>query len=118
MVALDKKFVIELKIDILQSRYNATKLVNKELILLYFGIGKKIKLKTKQLAWGSKVLEQISKELQNELPGLKGFSATNLQRMSLVYEFWNANKSIYPTLSGKFQDANNDSILISPTLSD
>lgn len=88
MKNLDKNFIVELKSAILKSRYNAARLVNRELIVLYFNIGAKISIQTKKQAWGSKVLEQISNELQNELPGLKGFSASNLRKMTLFYNFW------------------------------
>jgi predicted nuclease of restriction endonuclease-like (RecB) superfamily len=114
MDTLDKSFIKELKSAILQSRYHAARVVNKELISLYFNIGKKVKIKTIEQAWGSKVLEQISTELQNELPGLKGFSATNIKRMSSFFEFWQSHFSISPTLSDQFGHEN---IEISPTMS-
>ena len=103
METLDKSFIKELKTAFLQSRYHAARVVNKELISLYFNIGKKISTKTNELAWGSKVLEQISKELQNELPGLKGFSAGNLKKMKGFAEFWFGYLSIGSTVSGEIQ---------------
>ena len=117
MNKLDKDFINELKSTILQSRYIAARIVNKELISLYFSIGKKISARTISMAWGSKVLGQISKELQSELPGLKGFSATNLKRMTLVYDFWEGKISISPTLSGQLQLKENQDNTISPTVS-
>ncbi len=117
MDKLDKGFIKDLKSAILQSRYIAARIVNKELIVLYYGIGKKINTKIKEQNWGSKVLEQISKELQSELPGLKGFSATNLKRMTLVYDFWEGKISISPTLSGQLQLKENQDNTISPTVS-
>lgn len=104
---LDKNFIAELKSAILQSRYNAARLVNRELIQLYLKIGAKISTQTKEQAWGSKVLEKVSNELQNELPGLKGFSATSLKRMSLFFNFWNDNNIIRPTLSGQLYNTEN-----------
>ncbi|HET7361444.1 MAG TPA: PDDEXK nuclease domain-containing protein [Salinimicrobium sp.] len=115
MKKLEKHIIQELKIAILQSRYQAARLVNKELIVLYFKIGKKISANTKKMAWGSKVLEQISLDLQNELPGLRGFSATNLKRMTSFSEFWMEYLSISPTLSDQLE---NDESSIRPTLSD
>lgn len=85
---INKNIILELKDAILKSRYHAARLVNKELIALYFGIGRKISETAKQEAWGSKVLEQISKELQIELPGLRGFSSGNLKKMRVFAEFW------------------------------
>src|SRR5690606_39833665 len=88
MQELKKNIICELKEAILKSRYQAARLVNKELVSLYFEIGKKISLTAKKEAWGSKVLEQISTELQNELPGLRGFSSGNLKKMRAFAEFW------------------------------
>jgi hypothetical protein len=75
------------------------------LILLYFGIGKKIsELATKE-AWGSKVLDQISKELQNELPGLRGFSSGNLKKMPVFADFWMAHLKISSTLPNQLENS-------------
>ena len=67
------QFVQEIKQQILESRYQAARLVNKELILLYYNIGKMLNEKIRQAKWGDKVLQSISADLQKELPGLKGF---------------------------------------------
>lgn len=107
---LDKDFIADLKSAILQSRYAAARLVNRELIKLYFKIGAKISTQTKEQAWGSKVLEQISNELQNELPGLKGFSAPNLRKMTLFYNFWSKELVICSTLSNKLESTNIEQI--------
>lgn len=87
-MTIEKHIVAELKNAILKSRYQAARLVNRELIALYFSIGKKISDTATNEAWGSKVLEQISIELQNELPGLRGFSAGNLKKMRVFADFW------------------------------
>src|SRR5690606_9818176 len=86
--SLNKNIIRDLKEAILKSRYQAARLVNKELVSLYFEIGKKISLTAKKEVWGSKVLEQISAELQNELPGLRGFSSGNLKKMRVFADFW------------------------------
>ncbi len=80
------KFVQEVKQQILESRYNAARLVNKELLLLYYNIGKMLHEKIKQAKWGDKVLQNISADLQKELPGLRGFSAQNIKKMRIFYE--------------------------------
>lgn len=79
-------FIKQVKEEILSSRYEASKLVNKELLILYFKVGMLIHNRTKQEAWGNKVLESISTDLQKKLPGLRGFSTTNLKYMKLFYE--------------------------------
>jgi len=80
------KLVKELKQEILVSRFQAAKLVNKELLLLYYRVGKIISSKVSKQSWGSKVVDTISSELQNNLPGLRGFSSTNLKYMRQFYE--------------------------------
>jgi predicted nuclease of restriction endonuclease-like (RecB) superfamily len=107
-----------LKSAILQSRYRAASLVNKELLFLYFAVGKFISTKIKEEKWGAKVLEKLSTDLQNELPGLRGFSATNIKRMRLFFETWSMYIPISPTLSEKAQNADFHTIEFSPLVTD
>ena len=80
------KFISGIKEDIIKSRYQAARLVNKELILLYFQVGKKLSVKIKSEKWGAKVIQNISDDLQKELPGLRGFSKRNLAKMIQFHE--------------------------------
>ena len=59
----------QLKSAILASRYKAAALANRELLALYFNAGKLITERAKQGKWGDKILEQLSNDLQHELPG-------------------------------------------------
>jgi predicted nuclease of restriction endonuclease-like (RecB) superfamily len=114
-----------LKSAILSSRYRAAVLANKEMLGLYFAVGKLISEKTKKEKWGAKVLEQISNDLQNELPGLRGFSASNIKRMRIFYDSWenhfpiyeSTNNTISSTASNQLQLTDGKEITISPTLS-
>lgn len=58
------QFIKELKQSIIQSRYQAARLANKENLLLYFKTGKMLSEKIKAEKWGSKVLDQISTDLK------------------------------------------------------
>jgi predicted nuclease of restriction endonuclease-like (RecB) superfamily len=80
------EFIAELKINIVQSRYMAARLVNKEQLTLYFKTGKTLSEKIKAEKWGAKVIEQIATDLQRELPGIRGFSFTSLKNMRQFYE--------------------------------
>lgn len=80
--------VKEIKGAILQSRYIAASLVNKEMLSLYFHIGKYVSFHTRRKNWGSGAIDIISNELQQELPGLRGFSSTNIKNMRIFYEEW------------------------------
>jgi len=105
-----------LKSAILLSRYKAVTLVNKELLLLYFTVGKFISEKTKKEKWGAKVLENLSNDLQNELPGLRGFSATNMKRMRLFFESWEEHFLISPSLTDQLEGTDLQDIKFSPSL--
>lgn len=78
-------FVKEIKSKILSSQYEALKAVNKELINLYWDIGKKIVQKQEQFGWGKSVVKNLSEELQKEFVGMKGFSVQNLWNMRQFY---------------------------------
>lgn len=70
------------------TRYRTTKLVNKELLSLYYAIGKYISLNSRNAQWGSGALQSISRNLQEELPGLRGFSEGNIKKMRIFFEEW------------------------------
>jgi predicted nuclease of restriction endonuclease-like (RecB) superfamily len=74
-------FFKEIKDKIKQSRYDALKSVNKELINLYWNIGKGIVEKQNQFGWGKSIVTNLSKDLQKEFPDVKGLSESNLWRM-------------------------------------
>ena len=74
-------FIAELKQGIIKSRYSAARLANREQLLLYFFVGKRLAEKIKAEKWGAGVLENVSNDLQKELPGLRGFSYRNLMKM-------------------------------------
>ena len=77
-----------IKTAILQGQYEAAKGVNRIQLAVYFGIGKYVSLNTRKGVWGTGALEAISQILRKELPGLKGYSSTQLREMRLFYEAW------------------------------
>lgn len=88
-----------IKDAILRSQYQAAKLVNREMLSLYYGIGRYISSNSREGFWGTGAIRTISERLRKELPGLKGFSETNIKNMRLFYEEWEPvfNKSTAPT---------------------
>lgn len=68
------------------TRIRTSKLVNKELLSLYYAIGKYISMNSRTAQWGSGAIATISKSLQQELPGLRGFSEGNMRKMRIFYE--------------------------------
>ena len=83
------------------------------MLSLYFSVGKLISEKTKQEKWGTNVLERLSQDLQNELPGLKGFGATNLKNMKIFYDSWSSHDILKITYS-----SDNQILLIRQSLTD
>src|SRR5579862_7654528 len=79
------KFITALKVKIRSAQIKAAVTVNSELIKLYWEIGNEIVEKQKREGWGSKVLEKIAKDLQNEFPGIEGFSRANIFRMKAFF---------------------------------
>jgi predicted nuclease of restriction endonuclease-like (RecB) superfamily len=96
-----KTAIKELKSMILASRYRAAALANRELLMLYFSVGKLISDKSRDGQWGTNVLANLSDDLQNELPGLRGFGSSNLKRMRSFFEAWNEDYEIRPLLTGE-----------------
>lgn len=91
-----KEFVQVVKKRIHQAQYEALKTVNKELINLYWDIGKMIVEKQMQYNWGKSVVENLARDLQNEFPGLKGFSIQNLWYMRQLYSEYKSNTNLQP----------------------
>lgn len=79
-------FIETLKSDIRTTQVKAALALNRELVLLYWRIGGGILAKQKELGWGAKVVEQISRDLRLEFPKMKGFSSRNLVYMRLFAE--------------------------------
>lgn len=77
-----------IKTAILQSQYQAVKLVNQEQLSLYYGIGRYIAQNSRHGYWGTGAVGYISDRLKKELPGLRGFSERNLKNMRTFYEEW------------------------------
>jgi len=70
-----------IKEAILRSQYRAAASVNKEQLSLYYGIGRYVSENSRRGFWGKGAIEHISSTLQKELPGLRGFSASNIKNM-------------------------------------
>lgn len=93
------EFLNELKVKIRNAQMKAAIAASKELIELYWELGKDIVEKQEKEGWGSKVLEKVAKDLQNDFPGIEGFSRTNIFRMRSFYLAY----SNCPTAVGQLQ---------------
>lgn len=89
-----KDFITEIKSKILSSQYEALKAVNKELIGLYWDIGKNILEKQEAFGWGKSIVKNLSEQLQKEFVGMKGFSERNLWNMRNFYIEYSQNEKL------------------------
>ena len=80
--------VKEIKNAIIDSRYRAARQVNKEVLSLYYWVGNYVSVNSRIGKWNTNAISVISKLLQQELPGLTGFSETNIKNMRIFYEAW------------------------------
>ncbi|MBA3714122.1 MAG: hypothetical protein H0W76_16970 [Pyrinomonadaceae bacterium] len=78
------------------AQYAALKAVNRELVGLYWDIGKAIVERQAGASWGKAVVENLSKDLRAEFPGIQGFSTQNLWYMRQFYETYKDNEKLQP----------------------
>ncbi len=83
-------FLAELKGRIVSARLHAVRAVNRDLILLYWDIGRSIVEKQETLGWGESVVEMLAKDLQKAFPAMHGFSANNLWLMRQFYKAYSS----------------------------
>ena len=77
-----------LKKRIRTAQVKAALAVNKELILLYWQIGREILARQQAEGWGSKIIDRLAKDLKREFPDMQGFSPRNLKYMRTFAEAW------------------------------
>ena len=77
-----------LKEQIRTAQVRASLAVNRELVLLYWGIGKEILERQGKEGWGAKVIDRLAKDLRSEFPTMQGLSPRNLKYMRALAEAW------------------------------
>jgi predicted nuclease of restriction endonuclease-like (RecB) superfamily len=87
-------FLRELKERIYSSQITAVLSVNRELVLLYWQIGREILTRQQQQGWGAKVIERLAKDLKAAFPDRSGFSARNLKYMRTFAEAYPNEKFV------------------------
>ena len=106
-----------IKQAILRNQLEAAKAVNQQMLALYYGVGKYVSENTRHGAWGTGAIESISQQLQREMPGLRGFSATNIKMMRIFYEEWCPYVNRQPS-ADDLQPLDNESVLPTTALLD
>lgn len=78
----------ELKRRIREARVRASLAVNRELVVLYWAIGRDILARQQAEGWGTKVVKRLANDLQRAFPDMQGLSARNLRYMRAFAEAW------------------------------
>lgn len=107
-----KDWIVEIKSKIRSAQMKAVMAVNAAVIEFYWDLGKMIS--EKQTAWGTKFIEQLSKDLQVEFPEMKGLSARNLKYCRSFYLFYAT--TIGQQAVAQIQSTDNESNTISQQL--
>lgn len=92
-------FLGEIKQRIRSAQYEALKAVNKELIRLYWDIGKMIVERQELYGWGKSIVENLARDLQAEFPGMQGFSVRNIWYMRTLYVTYQKNEKLQPLVA-------------------
>ena len=107
----------DLKSYVKYSQIKAKLSVNSQMIFMYWQLGFEINEKIEESNWGSKFIEQLSRDLKNEFPDMKGLSRTNLYAIKKFNSFYSAsffvhqaggqigNKQIIQQLAGQIEDS-------------
>ena len=92
-------FAVNLIKIIEDSRNNALKKVNEELICMYWKIGEYLSNEAKNTTFGDSYIDSIAKEIQGAFPGIKGFNRRGLYRMKQFYETYAEDEFVSAALT-------------------
>lgn len=92
-------FKNEITARIRSAQYEALKAVNKEMIALYWEVGKRITEQQTALGWGKSVVENLSRDIQKEFPGIQGFGVRNMWDMARFYAEYQSNEFLQPLVA-------------------
>jgi predicted nuclease of restriction endonuclease-like (RecB) superfamily len=104
------RLLAEVKERVRSAQYTALKAVNTELVGLYWDIGRMIAERQETSGWGRSVVENLSKDLRREFPGVGGFSVQNLWYMRQFYQEYSGHEKLQP-LVGEIAWAHNLAIM-------
>lgn len=94
-----RHLLMEVQQRIRAAQYDALKAVNREMINLYWDIGKMIVSRQQNVNWGKSVVEELAKDLQAEFPGISGFSNRNIWRMRDFYLTYHSQEILPPMVA-------------------
>ena len=104
------ELLLELKSRIQNAQMRAAFAVSRELVLLYWSIGRDLSQRFQNEGWGTKINERLARDLQAAFPGVEGFSPRNLRYMRAFAEAW-PDSSILQQLVAKLPWGHNLRVL-------
>ncbi|MBI4803322.1 MAG: DUF1016 domain-containing protein [Elusimicrobia bacterium] len=93
-----RRFIEDLKARVISARISAVRAVNRDLILLYWDIGRGIVEKQQVLGWGDSVVEMVAADLRRAFPGSRSFSSDNIWRMRQFHLAYSGAKFLGQTV--------------------
>ena len=100
------ELLAEVKRRVREAQYQALRVVNKEMITLYWDIGHLIAERQAGRTWGKAVVQRLAADLRLEFPGVRGFSVQNLWYMRQFFLAYSGNEKLQP-LVGEISWAKN-----------
>lgn len=83
-----QRLLDDIKTRIRTAQVRAGLAVNRELVLLYWSIGREILTRQDREGWGAKVIDSLARDLHQSFPEMKGLSPRNLKYMRALAEAW------------------------------
>jgi hypothetical protein len=108
-----REFIEDLKARVTMARISAARHVNRDMILLYWDIGRGIVEKQKRLGWGDAVVEMVAADLRRAFPDMTGFSPRNVWDMRRMHEAYTSPEFL-TQLVRELDKRGGDSILRQP----
>jgi|APTNR8051073442_1049403.scaffolds.fasta_scaffold00003_325 predicted nuclease of restriction endonuclease-like (RecB) superfamily len=109
-----KQWLTALKERIRISQIQAALKVNRELLQLYWELGQAIAEKEQQTEWGDKILDQLSADLREEFPEIRGFSRSNLFNIKKWHLFYSTNLQLVQQPVGLIGEGEKDQLVQHP----
>ena len=82
------EFLDVVKVHVASASLTAASALNREMISLYWRLGREILERQARLGWGAKVIDRLSRDLRHEFPDMRGFSPRNLKYIRAFAEAW------------------------------
>ncbi|MGX7731594.1 DUF1016 N-terminal domain-containing protein [Rhodococcus sp. 2H158] len=92
------QFLDELKRHVRHARLRATRVVNTELLLLYWDLGRTIAERQQTQGWGTKVIDRLASDLRSTFPQMRGLSRSNLFYMRQMALLWPRSAIVQQTV--------------------